>query len=175
MRVFFALPLSRECRDATERWRQANLLFDGRRVPASNFHITLCFLGSLDDRQVSAISAAADRIPMEPFDCTLDTPGYFPRPGVFWIGPAETPPPLASLAGALEKAARRAGLSIERRPYRPHLTLVRKCREPVTPPLRPPRINLRCNRFCLMESRSGKSGVNYIPLRSWPSGPARCW
>ena len=84
---FFALPLSAEAREAADRWRRGNLLIEGRRVPAANFHITLCFLGDLDASTLTGLTAAADRIATDSFDLTLDTPGYFPGPRVFWIGP----------------------------------------------------------------------------------------
>ncbi len=170
MRAFFALPLDGEARSEAAHWRRNNLLCEGRPVVAENFHITLCFLGNLDTAQVDAVVTAADRIRSAPFDLLLDSPGYFPRPKVFWIGPTRVPDALAGLADTLVRISRRAGINVERRPYQPHLTLLRKVREPATPPLRPPGIRLRCERFVLMESKSGADGVRYFPRESWQLG-----
>ena len=170
MRVFFALPLPAKSRDALDRWRRQNLLAEGRQVPAANFHVTLCFLGNLEEPRLSAVVDAADRISADRFDLVLNTPGYFPRPRVYWVGPQVVPKPLAALAETLSHTARRLGIAVDRRPYRPHLTLLRKCREPASPPLKPPDIRLDCDRFCLMASHSGTDGVHYAALRSWDLG-----
>jgi 2'-5' RNA ligase len=168
MRAFFGLPVEGKPRNEVRRWRDGNLLGDGRRVPEENFHITLCFLGSVAPEQLSVICDQVDDLRGSAFELVLDQPGYFPRPRVVWIGPTQIPQALSELSCRLGRIASRSGLRIDKRPYQPHLTLIRKCRDPSLPPLDSPRIALTCDHFCLFESRSTDQGVRYLPLASWP-------
>ena len=68
---------------------------------------------------------------------------------------------------------REQGLAVEPRPYRPHITLLRKASSPanqdlataLAPPPAP--LTLPVNEFALYESRSTPDGVRYLPLASW--------
>jgi 2'-5' RNA ligase len=51
--------------------------------------------------------------------------GSMRRPQVFWTGLDGDVPPLVDLAGRLAGVARKQGLPVENRPFRPHLTLGR--------------------------------------------------
>ena len=154
MRAFFALPVEGKARGEVRAWRNGNLICDGRRVEPENFHITLCFLGHVTPEQLSAVCDHADTIRGSTFGLVLDEPGYFPKPRVFWLGPSQVPAELHDLSRRLGGIASRAGLRIDKRPYQPHLTLIRKCRHPALPSLRSPQISIGCDRFCLYESRS---------------------
>lgn len=173
MRAFLGLPLERDSRSEVRAWRDGNLFCDGRAVDPENFHITLCFLGSVSAADLDRICEQADALDAAPFDLVLDETGYFARPRVLWIGPSRPPPAIGELSRSLGRIAARAGLRIDRRPFRPHLTLMRKCRDPDLSAIPPPAIAFRCDRFCLYESRSTERGVRYLPLASWPlaAGP----
>ena len=171
MRAFFGLPIEGEPRGEIRAWCRGNLLCDGRRVPPENFHITLCFLGHVTPDQLADICDHVDTIQGSAFDLVLDEPGYFAKPRVFWVGPSRVPDALHDLSHQLRHIASRAGLRIDRRPYQPHLTLIRKCRHPAIPTDVAPTIHLPCDRFCLYESRSTDRGVRYLPLATWHLQP----
>ena len=86
----------------------------GSFVTRDNLHLTLEFLGECDDREKRLAIEAMEAVHFEPFDLTIDSIGFFSRQeGDTWW---------AELHGEL--AAR--GLSLQGRPYRPHITLGRR-------------------------------------------------
>jgi RNA 2',3'-cyclic 3'-phosphodiesterase len=100
------------------------------------WHITLAFLGEVDDlttgRLIPRLERAASR--HGPFSLAFAGAGAFPaasRARVLWSGLSGDQGSLAALAGSVAAGARRAGAAPpeEGRPFRPHLTLAR-CRMP---------------------------------------------
>jgi 2'-5' RNA ligase len=99
-------------------------------VSSDSIHLTLKFLGSVDEGMVPKIDDAAARcvrgagvIPL-----TVGRVGAFPdmrRPRVVWVGLAGETGRLESVAGALEEACFALGFPKEGRAFRPHLTLGR--------------------------------------------------
>ena len=94
------------------------------------WHLTLLFLGTVPAGRVPALTAAlGDAVaPTPPLVLRLAGGGRFGsrrRPAVAWAGVEGDAGPLVELAGRLAGAARRLGLPVEDRPYRPHLTLGR--------------------------------------------------
>lgn len=139
---------------------------DGRLVRRENLHLTLVFLGSVNQETRACVEQAASGVTCEPFELVFDVAGYFPRPQVAWIAPARTPASLVALVQALREALVPCGLAPDPRPYRPHLTLARKVRRrPAVPVITP--IAWPVTAFSLVESRSQPGGVRYIPVQSW--------
>jgi len=110
--------------------RMAQELPGLRWVDPGGIHLTLAFLGELNDQQVSeAINAtelAARTVP--PFDYRLSHPGIFgspDRPRVIWIGVDEPSGRLIHLHQQLNRELERRGFAIDTRPFSPHLTLSR--------------------------------------------------
>jgi len=97
----------------------------------------------------------------------LDCTGYWPRPGIYWLGPAEWPAPLSQLAKKLRHLATAAGARRDRNPFQPHVTLFRHCSVAPAAPVTLPDIALPYRHFTLFESRQGRSGVSYRPLQHW--------
>ena len=99
-----------------------------RWLPRAQWHITLAFLGRIDD--ADALGAALAPVVREcsPFTLRLGTGGAFPAPrraSVLWVGVAHGAPDLIGLATRVRAAA--AGLAdhAEDRPNQPHLTVAR--------------------------------------------------
>lgn len=97
-----------------------------RWSPPSRWHVTLAFLGDLDDDDARRLvpplrSAAAAAGPVR---LRLAGTGTFGT-SVLWAGVAGDVERLSSLAAAVAGAARAAGVALEERPYRPHVTLAR--------------------------------------------------
>lgn len=104
--------------------RQAGLPGANWRPPES-LHITLQFFGDVQERVAEDLDAELTRITGQPFDVALEGVGSFGeghRLHAIWAGVRENQP-LRVLAGRCESAARRAGLGLESRSYRPHVTL----------------------------------------------------
>jgi RNA 2',3'-cyclic 3'-phosphodiesterase len=91
-----------------------------------HWHLTLAFLGAVDDGPradvTTRLGRAAARHP--PMRLALQGAGRFGH-RVLWTRVAGDVAALRGLAASVQAAARRAGIDVEDRPYRPHLTLAR--------------------------------------------------
>jgi 2'-5' RNA ligase len=97
-----------------------------RWVDPGNLHLTLRFIGEVDEGVASDIDDALARIRAPRFDVTLAGAGSFggERPRLIWIG-VEDNKPLVELQERVEAALRRAGVPPDTRRYSPHVTLAR--------------------------------------------------
>ncbi|HEY5541957.1 MAG TPA: RNA 2',3'-cyclic phosphodiesterase [Candidatus Binatia bacterium] len=99
-----------------------------RWVTPANFHLTLKFLGSIDDAAIEPIGATLrEQLRLFPrFTINAKGLGVFPgpkRPRVLWVG--LTGDRLVSLASRVESALRPLGFTPEGRKFTPHLTIGR--------------------------------------------------
>jgi 2'-5' RNA ligase len=99
-------------------------------VRVENLHLTLRFLGAIDeatrDRAQAALAEAAGA--SGPFSVTLGGFGAFPSPRaarVFWVGLLAGSAPLAALHARVEQALAARGVPPEGRPFHAHVTLGR--------------------------------------------------
>ena len=90
------------------------------------WHLTLAFLGEVDDHRVLGRPLRAACEAGAPLELQLAGSGTFGRGGPVWVGVAGDTAGLADLAGRVAEACRDAGADVERRPYRPHLTVGRR-------------------------------------------------
>ena len=165
-RLFFALWPSPAERQRLVDCQRRLARFSGRQVVADNLHLTLAFPGSVDAATRNCLEQVATTIRVAPFHFTLDRFGYWKHPKVIWYGPSEAPAELTELAGGLEEAMRQCGLTPDPRPYRPHVTLLRKAHE--MPEVNAPQMIWRADSFVLVLSESLPGGVRYSVLRQWP-------
>ncbi len=174
MRLFLAVELSEAVRHSlSELQSELRKRCPGWRwVPPESLHLTLRFLGEVDDGRDAACRQVWRRAVgrFGSFELRLSDLGRFPpggRPRVLWIGArAEPQPTLGELAAALEEAARSAGFAAETRPFRPHLTLARAARRARAPDPAP-RADIPVQRVAeivLFRSRLGPGGARYTAL-----------
>jgi 2'-5' RNA ligase len=100
------------------------------------WHVTLAFLAEVDDRAREALTPRLERVAHRhaPPTLALAGGGRFGRQ-VLWTRVDGDQAALRRLADAVRAAARRCGLPVDTRPYRPHLTLARtlaRARDPAT-------------------------------------------
>jgi 2'-5' RNA ligase len=99
-----------------------------RWLPPANFHLTLKFLGDVDEAKVAPIAAALER-DLYPFSCfTINAKGLgvFPdlkRPRILWVGLVGDE--LNVLASKVERVLIPFGFAAEKRAFTPHLTVGR--------------------------------------------------
>ncbi|NGP52134.1 RNA 2',3'-cyclic phosphodiesterase [Thioalkalivibrio sp. XN8] len=128
LRLFYALWPRPEVRDALAA--AARPLLDacrGRRVPKRNYHLTLAFLGSVAEDRLPELHAAAARVTFEPCTLRIDRHGYFKGARAAWLGCRQPSPAAAALAENLRAVLAPLGFQPDPRPFRPHLTVLRKC------------------------------------------------
>lgn len=124
IRLFTALSVPDEVAGALAR-RQIGLSGAAWRT-ADQLHITLAFHGEIDERRADDLSVELERAATGgAFEIALSGVGAFGdghRARAVWAG-VEANERLSVLAGRCRGAAERAGIAVERRDYRPHLTL----------------------------------------------------
>ena len=171
MRLFFALELPGKLAMQIDDWRQRQLPPAGRPVPAANFHITLAFIGELSERRLEQLCLETDTLlKQHQFvgdELMLDQVGYWPKPGILWLGPKRWSASLNTLAGALATRGNAVGSKRKRGDYRPHLTLCRGCQDPPAAPAHMGNFGFSYSGFTLLESRSGRQGVSYSSVAEW--------
>lgn len=99
-------------------------------VEPENIHLTLNFLGDVDERELYAVCRTASEVAAghEPFEMAVARVGAFPnarRPRVIWAGVTEGSRELTAIHDALADALDGQGYAREDRAYTPHLTLGR--------------------------------------------------
>ena len=100
-----------------------------RPVALDRMHLTVRFLGEVDEELAPALDAALrESVPPVGVDLELTAAGTFgsaARTSVVWLGLGGDLDALRALAGRVEAGVEAAGLPPERRELRPHVTLAR--------------------------------------------------
>lgn len=184
MRLFVAVELPRSLRASL-----AGVCEQGRRggvrwVPAENVHLTLKFLGDVDERllpqlkeALAAVAAAA-----APFALSLAGRGCFPSvraPRVIWVGVGEGAEEAGALARAVEQALKPLGFPAENRRFKPHLTIGRVKDARAAAPTAARKIQElqgyavpagRAEAVALIKSTLTPEGSIYEEVARWPLG-----
>jgi 2'-5' RNA ligase len=132
-RTFLALPLDAGLTAAAValQGKLAEAADGVRWTAPAGFHLTLQFLGEVDDRELATVCRAADKAcrAVPPFTLGLGGVGAFPnprRPRTVWAGVTTGRDELLALFAALDEGLLETGsYRREGRPYAPHLTLGR--------------------------------------------------
>ena len=132
IRVFIAVSLPEELKaELGEISSSLSVQIPGVRwVPPENLHLTLKFLGDVEEAIIPDIQAILNQITPRylPIICKFTGLGVFPsprRPKVIWLGVTEGSDQLSGLAEDLSGESTRLGFKSEKRGYTPHLTLGR--------------------------------------------------
>ena len=176
LRLFSAIPIPDDIAETLAR-RQTGLP-GARWRPEEALHVTLAFYGEVTETQADDLAAELARIPSGQFEITLQGVGAFGdahRSHTIWAG-VEPNERLNVLAGRCRSAAERAGLRLEPRVYRPHVTLAY-----LKPQADPARIGawltghnllksppIRIDRFGLYSSVLTGDGAAYALEREYP-------
>jgi RNA 2',3'-cyclic 3'-phosphodiesterase len=170
MRLFAGIELDGTTRDACVRVQDRVRAggFDARYEPAEKLHVTLAFLGRVDERQSSEVETILDDVAAQhaPFELILDKLGAFPherRPRVIWIGSRTQGAPFRTLATALRERYAAMGFSFEDDVVA-HVTIARVkggSTRPL-PMLDVAAMQLRVAALALFESLPDKQTTRYI-------------
>ncbi len=179
VRLFVALELPSEAREALVRWRGRVAVDPGRSlrpVAPEALHGTLCFLGWRGADEIDSIAAACAVVARAPAPAlSLGAPLWLPRrrPRVLAVELRDPSARLSAVQFALSSALSAGGwYEPEDRPYLPHVTMARvkagRAPEKGTPRApdlpAPPRLDFRASRVVLYRSRLSRSGARYEPL-----------
>ena len=150
-----------------------------RWIDPENYHITLRFIGDIDDRTAGEIvSTLGDGRRREPIAVTIEGLDSFGggRPRTIFARAAATSP-LNDLQSEQERLLRRVGLPPERRKFTPHVTLARlRDASPLdvadyfSTRSHFPRLTFTAPRFVLFSSRDSVGGGPYVIEAAYPLG-----
>jgi 2'-5' RNA ligase len=178
LRLFVALQLP-----AAVRERLMGLMggVSGARWQSDQqLHLTLRFIGEVDETRAEDIDSALRAVQFAPFQVALAGVGLFGdtrKPRALWAGVGPEAP-LAHLAQKIETAMVRIGLPAEPRKFLPHVTLARfggkaarierflAAHDRLWSPA------WTVERFTLFRSHLAHSGAIYEPLASYPQEEA---
>jgi len=147
-----------------------------RWIDAENYHVTLRFIGDVDDAVAHDVASTLDQVKRRAFDLHFEGITSFggrrPRAVVASIGSSS---PLIELQAEQERLMQRIGLEPEGRKYTPHVTLAR-LRDASSRDVanylaarglfRTP--TFRVSRFVLFSSRASMGGGPYVIEESYP-------
>lgn len=124
-RLFIALPVPEEIADELTSLQSG--VPDARWVPAENFHVTLCFAGevhgaAMKDLEEELSDIAGPRFPIEVAGVEQFSSGKQPKALVALVAKSGR---LDWLNQKVSTVARNCGIEIDRRKFRPHVTLAR--------------------------------------------------
>ncbi len=173
-RLFTGLELPKSI--ATELSLMRGGVSGARWIDVENYHITLRFIGDVDERAARDVDALLGDIRREAFKVTLDRLDAFggdrPRAIVAAVRPS---PPLVELQAEQERLIRRVGLPAETRKFAPHVTLARlrqatpmavanylAVRGWIAP------LTFEVDRFTLFSSRDSVGGGPYVAEAVYP-------
>ncbi len=98
-------------------------------VDPGNLHLTLHFLGEIEDARVEALrERLSEEVGEAPFALGLGGAGCFPEAGpprVVWIGVTTGAEPMARLHASIGGRLRELRIEVDERPFHPHLTIGR--------------------------------------------------
>lgn len=186
-RAFIAVDLDGATRETIARLvrRVARALPTARIIAPETLHVTLAFLGELDDPRIEeAIAATREAAAgVAPFWLAPGRIGVFGpdhAPRVVWIGIDGQTGRLRALQRRLTRALEARAFTLDSKPFAPHLTLARLA-APLDEPsalrlhqLRsepPPRAeSWRVDGLRVMRSDLSHTGARYTPLAIIPLG-----
>jgi 2'-5' RNA ligase len=176
-RLFTGLEIPRDVADALATLRGG--LPGARWVDPENYHVTLRFIGDVDDAMGREIASLLGQVKRRSFALRFDGVSSFggrrPRAVIAAIPPIA---PLIELQAEHERIMRRVGLEPEGRKFSPHVTLARlrdsssrqvadylATRGPLN------FLSLPVERFVLFSSRASVGGGPYVVEAAYPLTP----
>lgn len=167
-RLFFAIDLPLELKKQLIEIQGSCKEIANSPVAAQNFHITLSFLGSVNDSQLETILDNFKALTMPAFEIQLNHFVFFNQSKVLAISLLDSQQHLLNCKKQIEKQLTQFRLfNFDKKNFIPHITLFRQVEEPPKESLHFD-TKIKVNRVNLMLSQQNKSGVFYEQIESWP-------
>ncbi len=167
MRLFFALWPDEAVRAQLAHWaRELHALCGGRPTRPENLHVTLAFLGNVENARVAEVERAASEVTPCSTSLVLDQPGYWKHNRIAWAGASTVPVEIETCVAELRSALARSRIAFDSKGFVSHVTLLRDAREPREMPALDP-IEWRLDGFALVRSVALPQGSRYEIRNSW--------
>ena len=166
MRLFISIDFTEEVKDvlkdAVKQLRRQTRSAGFTRE--ENLHLTLAFIGEVEEDDVYDIIEIMKHTDMKPFDISVSGSGHFGD--LWWIG-INKKGSLAKLADHLKKQLRDAGFDIDNKKFKPHITVARRVVPNKTHDdikLSIPETSMTVDGFSLMKSERIDGRLTYTEL-----------
>lgn len=133
MRVFLGIGFNDEIKrkiNGAEEWVKTKIV-SGSFVPMENHHITIHFLGSIEEERIERLKEILDKAASEvkPFDLQFEKIGVFSKRkgNIIWLGIKDNEE-LQKCHAILKDSLLGSGFNAEVMTYTPHITLVRNAK-----------------------------------------------
>ncbi len=104
----------------------------GRYTKPENIHITLKFMGEVEETRLDQIKAVLSQVAKKssPFFLNLKDIGFFRRSkdDILWVGVGRDVETLVELYKTIDHGLRDIGFKGDNKPYKPHITIARDVR-----------------------------------------------
>jgi 2'-5' RNA ligase len=169
-RLFFALWLPPQAAKVLHTaGRELQKACGGKLTRRETVHLTLVFLGEVEDDKIPLLTSLAAQVRMPAFRVCFDRYGGWKHNRIVWAMPTEIPAALAELVQGLEAGLKQEDFVFDRRPYVPHITLLRRARQrPEAADL--PVAEWEVEEFVLVRSVQSDEGSAYEVIGRWPLG-----
>lgn len=169
MRLFFALWPDAAQRIALAAWQTAlHAQCGGRVMRPEGLHVTLAFLGEVEEARLEALQLAAQEVVAQPSVLTLDGARYWGHNHIVYAAAREDPPKLLQLASGLQQNLLRHGFRLDAGHFQAHVTLLRNARCGAAPLPALASVRWPVNEFALVRSVLDAQGSHYEVLARFP-------
>ncbi len=174
MRVFIAVELDDYIKKyiANIQKNVKEYTLKGNFTHLNNFHLTLRFIGEVEEAEIVKLKDAIDQTTLEikPFTIRLGNLGCFPKKTkkILWLGLSEGEQYIRSLFLKLENNLEKKGYAREERGIKPHITIGREVRlktdfNNICDILNVDEKQISISQISLMESKRVEGELRYMP------------
>lgn len=170
LRLYYALWPSRAVAERlVEHAAILQAAVGGRVTRVHSVHLTLAFLGDVAEARLAELLAPPATIATDRFALDIDRIGVWHHNGIGWVAPSVTPVALAELQERLSDWLESIGFALEKRAFKPHVTLVRKCTGSADTAAVEP-IGWAVDEYVLVQSKQSEAGIRYEIVGRFPLG-----
>lgn len=176
MRVFISVPIP--VTDGLKGILDLMRSIDGiKAIPSTQIHMTLCFIGDMDERKIKDVKDAVERSLKDSHSSKIDIKGLgaFPNakdPKIIWAG-IDSDIPFKEISDNISKELDILKIDHDRKTFKPHITLGRASGHPNISSVMKEYGGhsfgvIDCDRVMVMKSELMPSGARHTPLYSIP-------
>ena len=161
MRLFIALRFTEEFKIALDKLAKtlrANSS-GGNFTRLENYHLTLAFIGETD--RCRDLKKLINSVEYDRFDISLERSGHFGD--IQWVG-LKRSPELEGLASDISDRLTASGIDFDKKQFKPHITLARKCVPHSGFRLDVPDVSMTCASVSLMDSSRINGELTYTEI-----------
>ncbi len=168
MRTFIAIEIPEHIKKEIVKIQDELPVFNGKKTEYENLHLTLKFLGEVDEKKIEEIKKRLKKVKMNSFEAEINNIGVF-SDRIIWIGIRNCDELQKEIDEKLSE------LFEKERRFMGHLTIARikdfKDRKKFSEEMKKikiPEMNFMVENFCLKKSKLTRNGPTYEDIEIYP-------